>query len=731
MLLAAVLSAAGLAAPVQPPPQEAAPVFPSGTQAVVLDVVVRDKKGRTVTDLRQEEIEVLEEGKPKAIIGFRFVERPTAPPPVAPGVPVPAAAAEPPRHPTLVTLVFDSLGPQGRPFAANAALELLRADERPDLLFSVFYVGNRLVLLQQFTADRAAVARAVDRACSTLDPRGVVAGAEMTDRVTAAAEQTANRAQATGDAAMAGGGAAGGPAAGQAAAEAAMANMELRAVEMARSLERSQRGNGSLFGLFALARQQQRLAGRKAIVYFSEGLEVPNQLEPLYRSVVSEANRANLSVYAVDARGLLTTSGNEAARRDLLKSMETVRRQVQSRGGRAVTREDVLAGEVAEDAITLNVQGMLGALSESTGGRLIANSNDVRTGLDRALSDMAGYYEVTYDPQLAAFDGSFRRVGVKVKRPGISVQSREGYFALPPGEGSVDFPWELPLLKVLKSSPPPRDFETHATAYHFGPERGEVRHTLVAEIPLDGLRFAGGGGARKAHFSVLAVVRDAQGVVREHFSQDSPVEVPAKDLESLRHGNAVITRSFTVAPGRYSVELVVLDQATKRASVRRSVLVVAPPRPGLALSSVAVVKRTEPVPEGALDSQDPLRTGPNRIVPFVGEPTFQPGETVSLFLIAYPGGAATASLTLEFSRDGAVVGRSSVELPVPDSYGRIPYVASIPTQALPPGRYEVTAVVTAGEATARELTFFSIAAEGRPAPERTPAQRVREGPGEE
>ena len=713
-MLVAVAFSAALASPPQAPKPEAAPVFPSGTQAVVLDVVARDKKGQTLTDLRPEEIEVFEEGKPKTIIGFRFVERALPAPPAGPAAPPATRAAQTPRHPMLVTLVFDALGPQGRPFARNAALELLRADERPDLLFSVFYVGNRLVLLQQFTADRAAVTRAVDRACSILDPRGVVPGTETSDRVTAMAGQAADRAQATGDAAMAGGGATAGAAAGQAAAEAAMANVELRAVEMAQELERSQRGNGSLFALFALARQQQRLAGRKAIVYLSEGLEVPNQLEPLYRSVVSEANRGNLSIYSVDARGLLTTSGNEAARRDLLKSMETVRRQVQSRGGRAVTREDVLAGEVAENAITLNVQGMLGALSESTGGRLIANSNDVRTGLDRTLADMSGYYEVTYDPQLTAFDGSFRRVSVKVKRPGVTLQSREGYFALPPGEGSVDFPWELPLLKVLKSSPPPHDFETRATAYHFGPERGEVRHTLVAEIPLDGLAFEGGGGTRKAHFSVLAVVRDAQGLVREHFSQDSPVEVPAKDLEALRRGNAVFSRSFTVPPGRYSVELVVLDQAAKRASVRKSVLVVAPPHPGLALSSVAVVKRTEPVPEGALESPDPLRNGSNRIVPFVGEPTFQPGETVSLFLIVYPAGTGTAGLTLEFSRDGAVVGRSSVELPPPDSTGRIAYVASVPTRSLQPGRYEVAAVVRAGEAAARERTFFTIAPEGRP-----------------
>jgi hypothetical protein len=344
---------------------------------------------------------------------------------------------------------------------------------------------------------------------------------------------------------------------------------------------------------------------------------------------------------------------------------------------------------------------------------------------------MSGYYEVTYDPQLAAFDGSFRRVSVKVKRPGVVVQSREGYFALPPGEGSVDFPWELPLLKVLRSSPPPHDFETHAAAYRFGPERGEVRHTLVAEIPLDALAFEGGGGRRKAHFSVLAVVKDAQGAVREHFSQDSPVEVEAKDLEALRRGNAVFSRSFTVPPGRYSVELAVLDQATRRASVRRSVLVVVPRQPGLALSSVAVVKRSEPVAEGALESSDPLRNGSSRIVPFVSEPAFQPGETVSLFLVVYLPEAGMARLTLEFSRDGAVVGRSSAELPPPDALGRIPYVASIPTQSLAPGRYEVSAVVTAGDASARERTFFTIAPEVRPAPERTPARRVREGPGQE
>jgi VWFA-related protein len=717
---AALLAATALSAPpaqAPPPTPAATPVFASGAQLVVLDVIARDKKGRTVDDLRPDEIDVLEEGRPRAIVSFRFVDRtpgvaPRVPAAAAPGATASAPAPAAIRNPTLVTLLFDALDGEGRLFARRAALELLRTEDRPDLVFSVFVIGNRLQLLQQFTTDRGAAASAVERACSVLDPRGVVPGAAAMDQAAEAAGQANEKAQATGDAAFAGGGASAGAAAGQAAVEAGMANVELRAVEMAESIERSQRGNSSLFGLFALARQQQRLAGRKAIVYFSQGLQVPNQLQPLYRSVVSEANRANLSIYSVDARGLRTASDFDRTRTDLTKSRENVRRQVQSRGGRAVTREDVLAGEVAEDAITMNAQGMLGALSESTGGRLLANSNDVRAGLGRAVADTSGYYEVTYDPQIAAFDGSFRRISVKVRRPGVSLQAREGYFALPPGEGSVDFPWELPLLKVLKASPAPRDFETRAAAYRFGPEGRDVRYTVVAEIPLKGLAFEGQGGTRRAHFSVLAVVRDAQGAVREHFSQDTPVEVLEKDLEALRRGNAVFTRSFTLPPGRYVLELVVLDQGASRASVRRSVLVVAAPLARLALSSVAVVKRTEPVAEGALESRDPLRNGARQILPFVGEPTFAPGETVSLFLVAYAerGAAGKASLALEFSRDGAVVGRSTAELPPPDAAGRIPFVASVPTGSLAPGRYEVAAIVSQGAAAARERAFFTVAA---------------------
>ena len=79
----------------------------------------------------------------------------------------------------------------------------LRKEARADVFFSVFYLGNRLRLLQQFTNDRALLAAAVERACSTLDPSGVPPSAAAMDTAAGNANRANDRAASTGDAAMA------------------------------------------------------------------------------------------------------------------------------------------------------------------------------------------------------------------------------------------------------------------------------------------------------------------------------------------------------------------------------------------------------------------------------------------------------------------------------------------------------------------------------------------------
>ena len=92
-----------------------------------------------------------------------------------------------------------------------------------------------------------------------------------------------------------------------------------------------QRGQSTLFPLMALMKAQGALAGRKALVFFSEGLPIPPNLEEAYRSAISEANRANVSIYAVDARGLDTGRALDQSRQMLDRSGRNSQAQLRFR----------------------------------------------------------------------------------------------------------------------------------------------------------------------------------------------------------------------------------------------------------------------------------------------------------------------------------------------------------------------------------------------------------------
>ena len=102
-------------------------------------------------------------------------------------------------------------------------------------------------------------------------------------------------------------------------------------------------------------------------------------------------------------------------------------------------------------------------LAGETGGFLIANTNDFRAPLRKIAEDLETYYEITYDPQIEKFDGSFRKMPQDyLDRPDLKVQSRSGYFALPAsisGNAPILHCLCVPLLKALDATPLPKDFE--------------------------------------------------------------------------------------------------------------------------------------------------------------------------------------------------------------------------------------------------------------------------------
>src|SRR6185295_9826393 len=112
-----------------------------------------------------------------------------------------------------------------------------------------------------------------------------------------------------------------------------------------------------------------------------------------------------------DARGLETRAELRESGAALGQASAMGTRQVSNDG--ALTPEDMEAGERADDALRMNDRGTMRDLAESTGGVLLANTNDFQPAMERVAADLHGYYEIAYAPSSSAYDGRFRRISVK------------------------------------------------------------------------------------------------------------------------------------------------------------------------------------------------------------------------------------------------------------------------------------------------------------------------------
>jgi VWFA-related protein len=698
----AVLQAS--APPSSPAPQEQS--FRSGATGVILDVVVRDRRGRPVRDIQQSEITVLEDGVSRDVKTFRLVERAETRSTVEPP---PAAAGQPDalRLPTLITMVFDHLTQNSRSLARKAALQFVSRGIPEDQWVAVFSLEQRLRLEQAFTRDADAIRRAIERATLGASETRDRAAATHSDRD--AAERAADAALGTLNAERPPGDTG---AIGAAISDARVREVLARMARMVETADLQQRGQSTLFPLMALLKAQGSLTGRKALLFFSEGLAIPSNLEEAYRSAISEANRANVSIYAVDARGLDTGRSLDQSRQMLERSARNSQSQVTAGASqRPVTMDDVMNSETAESALRTDTQNALRALAEETSGALIANTNDLGSGLVHVATDLDSYYEIGYAPAAVPPDGRFRSVQVKIARRGVIVQSRSGYFALPETDTAPLMPYELPMLSAAAADTPPRAFEYAARVFRFHPTPKGVQHTLLVEIPLEQLTFQENRRARTyaLRFTAMALIKDSGGQVVQRFSESYPLEGPIDRLPALKRGRLRFKRQFSVAPGRYTLVTIARDQAAERSSVRSLPLAVPDPSQGIRISDLSIIRSVEPAGDAADSIEDPFRTGAIRVAPNLDLAISKAANPqMSAYVTIYPGASGTPALTFEFIRDGALVGRSAAELPTPDESGRIKYVATFPTQTFGPGQYELRAVATQGGTNVIAQTAFVL-----------------------
>jgi VWFA-related protein len=725
-LLCACVAVVGVAPAAGQTPAPAPPTFRSDTTAVVVDVIVRDRKGQPVTDLSLEDFELREDGVVQRVRAMTLVQPDGLPARAAPraetkGATVAAAGGDPAAPPgnTVVALVFDRLSPEARELAYRGAQSYLTQPYRPDDFIGVFFIDLSLHTLQTYTNDRGrlkvAIEAAAERATSVFGRESTrVRPGAMGDRdpatsPTAGAESPgpAPPAATPPDGAQA----------PQAAAERALDQMVTGMERSYELMAQEQSGHASTLALRAIVTSLGVLPGRKTVVYFTEGLALPESVIHRFDSLVELANQRNVAIYTVDAAGLRVQSGQAAAGR-------TLRAQAGALDD-VVAAPDSATGEAlgqgydrAFTAIRSDPHASLDRLATLTGGFLVENTNDLTRGIDRIEMDRRFHYLLTYTPLNETLNGEYRRIAVKIRRPGVTVRARSGYTAVREPGTFPTLSYEAAPLAILARQPVPRDVPVEARAFRLPDAEHPGRVALVVRVPAGAVRYdvPEGGTSYRTDFSILARIKDASGEAVRKASQPYRLSGPAAAMHAAEGGDIVFFRTPDLPPGRYTVEYVVYDALADRAGGGVVPLDIAPSGDGLRVGDLVVVRTAEKAGDPETAAGNPLRVGDLLLYPNVGEPFVSGRDTsIPVYLLVSPSKQhPRVSARLAVGRSRQTLAETPLALGEPDPAGRISLVSRVQVGALPPGEYALVVTVTDGASTQIRSSRIEVVAPDAP-----------------
>ena len=646
--------------------------------AVLLDLVGHDKRGKSVVDLKPEELAVSDDGDPVKLSSLRLV-----------------SGGQQNVH--LITLVFDrpsaerGLDQQSSPTMMkderDAAAKILKMTPQNGFAFSVFSIERRLRLQRGFTRDRNALIQAINVATEPEKPGGD-GSANTTEKELISV-------------ALTGAGTSGNKATPR---ERILAQALYGALKRSGPIAQDQHVRPSLAGLLALTQSQQEIGQRKAIIYFSsiQDKQIDSHARAAIESIIGTANQAGISIYVVDMNSI-NGSGSQMVMMSSIPVEPGYTGSPQSQGlAQRRTEEDLHKADVVD---------ML-HLSEQTGGSYISGDRLMRS-VEQLIGDMTTYYEASYLPPVKEYDGRFRPVEVKPLRVGLKIRTQTGYLALPPRaeDGSRPQPFEIPLSKLLKQTPLPAELGFRAAVLTMGDHPQSEASTLAIEVPLTNLdlRKDSNTPTYTAHLSMVANIRDQAGALVDHFSADTPERVTLSNPEMKSTEVISLHRHFAAPPGAYVLEAAILDFNSGKAGAQRIPFEIPKESGTPSLSKIVLVRRTDPL--GAEeDANEPLRQGSNRVTPNLSG-ALPPGVTdVSVFFAAHtdPQAAEKAKMEIQVLRDGKPLGGAPMSAQQISGKEYVSYLSAFSINPPKDGTYQVKVLLTQGGKTAEADTSFTM-----------------------
>ena len=415
----------------QSPPDQ--PNFRAGTTLVELTVVVTDEHGRHVTDLKQDDVSIVESGRPRDIAFFHYEGAPPAAirvraQPLPPGIYTnrPEYAPGPPRN--ITAILIDSLNTRAEDQVKVLAHILAFVSAVPsDTRVAIYRTGERVHVIHDFTDD-------VESLRKRLLKDGIEAPRDKQQAV--AVQQMVIE-----------------PWQAEAMAATMEASLQLAYQEMAGIEERSnqymesRRIEFTMSSLEAVGNHLAGIPGRKNLIWMTSGVPMisaqtrdpwPENYIASLRRVAQKLASQGIAMYPVEASGvrplyLNVTAGVRGSTRGVDDSATAGDDAIARTAARVEARQNARGAprQPSQMSTTPNTPRMLGTMdlfADLTGGRALRNTNDLLAGVKAAAEDMRGTYSVGfYAPQES--DERWHTFGVKIRRPGVKVVHRQGYLS--------------------------------------------------------------------------------------------------------------------------------------------------------------------------------------------------------------------------------------------------------------------------------------------------------------
>lgn len=554
------------------------------TNLVQVDVVVLDKDGRQVTNLRPEDFEVQEDGKRQPITNFAYISAETAGPlqqsvvsaapsadANAPSVPPPPLRPEQVRR--TITFVVDDLGLsfESIGYVRQSLKKFVDEQMRPGDQVAIIRSSGNVGVLQQITTNKQQLYAAIEQV--RYYPMGRSGIGPLAEPNVGMQSWEAREA---------------GP---REIAEFEEFRQDIFAV-------------GTIGVLNYVMRGLTELPGRKAVILISEGFKIhtnqgrSERVLAAIKQLADQSNRASAVVYTIDARGLqpltLTASdkpginpygGDPTKAPPIVGPSGQPQNPTRSRAAPDSARVTLTPGERAEidsvaafrqldmlmnqrNAEFFESQSVLSFLAQQTGGLYLRNQNDLASGIRQLMEDQKGYYLIGYRPEEATVDPAtgrrrFHKLSVKVKGSGLKVRARSGFYGVSYEDArKKKSTREEQLMSALVSPFVSGDVHLRLTSL-FGddPKEGPSMRSMLHVNARD-LKFTKEpDGTYKAVLDMLiTVLGDNGAVVGQPLTNTQTILAKDKTYEQILQDGLVYILNVPVKqPGAYQLRVAVRD----------------------------------------------------------------------------------------------------------------------------------------------------------------------------